>query len=157
VQLAAVIANGTVVLNQSQLLVAGTEFLLSDDPAVGGATDPTRLLIESAPLFQVLKTSQDLTGEPNVLRAGDTLRYTITVKNVGTDNATDALLRDLIPVNTIYVAGSTTLNGAPVADVGGTSALGSGLPINAPEDPTPGAMRAGPSSCRRRTSAADCR
>ena len=32
--------------------------------------------------------------DPTVLRAGDTLRYTITVKNVGTEDAIDASIRD---------------------------------------------------------------
>ena len=57
------------------------------------------------------KISTDLTGDPTVLLAGETLRYTITVQNIGTDDAVDAVLRDAIPVNTTYVAGSTTLNG----------------------------------------------
>jgi len=34
--------------------------------------------------------------------------------DVGTDNAVDAVVRDAIPTNTTYVAGSTTLNGEPV-------------------------------------------
>ena len=51
-----------------------------------------------------------------MLLAGETLRYTITVKNIGTDNAVDVALRDQIPANTTYVAGSTTLNGTAVAD-----------------------------------------
>ena len=33
--------------------------------------------------FLVQKISTDLTGDPNVLLAGETLRYTITVKNIG--------------------------------------------------------------------------
>ena len=116
VQLVPVIANGTAVLNQAQVLVAASELMRSDDPAIGGTQDPTAITIQSAPLFRVLKTSQDLTGETNVLRAGDTLRYTITVKNIGNANATDASIRDQIPTNTTYVAGSLRLNGAPLTD-----------------------------------------
>ena len=42
-----------------------------------------------------------------------------------------------------YVAGSTTLNGTPVPDGPcGSSPLVAGIAIYAPEDPTPGAMRA---------------
>jgi uncharacterized repeat protein (TIGR01451 family) len=153
VTLAPVIANGTDVLNQSQLLKAGTVVAQSDDPNVNGAADPTvegdedptRVRIVSAPAFQVLKTSTDLTGDPAVLLAGETLRYTITVKNVGNSDATDAVLRDQIPVNTTYVAGSTRLNGAVVADSGGMSRLVSGMPINSPGLP-PGTMRADASS-----------
>ncbi len=150
VTLAPVIANGTDVLNQSQLTVNGVAAALSDDPNINGPADPdvlgdedpTRVTIVSSPAFVVQKVSTDLTGDPNVLLAGETLRYTITVKNVGTAHATDVVLRDQIPVNTTYVAGSTTLNGAPVADAAGLSPLVNGLLIHSPADATPGAMPA---------------
>jgi uncharacterized repeat protein (TIGR01451 family) len=141
-QLVPVIDNGTVVLNQGRLMAGGTALLLSDDPAIAGTQDPTPIVIRSAPVFRVQKVSQDMTGDANVLLPGDTLRYTITVKNVGNANATDAVLRDQIPANTTYVAGSTRLNGTSVADVGGLAPFVSGLSIYAPENPTPGAMRA---------------
>jgi uncharacterized repeat protein (TIGR01451 family) len=146
-----VIANGVYVANQSQLLVLGALFALSDDPNVNGPADPfvvgdedpTRVQIVSAPMFRVQKRSADLTGDPAILLAGETLRYTITVQNVGTADATDASLRDAVPANTAYVPGSTTLNGTPVPDgPGGSSPLAAGIAIYAPEDPTPGAMRA---------------
>jgi uncharacterized repeat protein (TIGR01451 family) len=148
ITLAPVIADGTVVLNQSFFAIGGVNLLVSDDPnvngpadpAVPGDEDPTAITIESAPDFLVQKVSADLTDDPAVLRAGETLRYTITVRNVGTDHATDAVLRDQVPVNTAYVPGSTTLNGAAVADVGGLSPLVDGILINTPADPTPGVM-----------------
>jgi large repetitive protein len=141
-QLKPVIDNGTVVLDQAQVTLVGLELQKSDDPAIGGTQDPTPLLIASAPVFRVLKTSDDITGDPAVLRQGDSLHYTITVKNVGNDNAVDVMMRDQVPVNTTYVAGSTRLNGALVADVSGVSPLATGIQIYAPENPTPGAMRA---------------
>lgn len=148
--LAPVINSGTVVLNQAQLPTITNPPLNSDDPNVNGPDnpnvigdeDPTRTLIASAPVFRVQKTAQDLTGNPNVLLAGDHLRYTITVKNIGNENAINVSLRDMLPANTTYVAGSTRLNGAAVADVGGFSALQAGMLINAPENTAPGAMRA---------------
>lgn len=154
VTLAPVIANGTVVLNQSLFNVNGVTLALSDDPNVNGAADPavlgdedpTRVTIVSAPAFLVQKISTDLTGDPNILLAGETLRYTITVKNIGTDDAVDVVLRDQVPVNTTYVAGSTTLNGTAVADSAGLSPLVNGMLINSPADPTPGAMPADASS-----------
>ncbi|MDJ0851481.1 MAG: hypothetical protein QNK04_24155 [Myxococcota bacterium] len=154
VTLASVIANGTLATNQAQLLVDSVALADSDDPNVNGQADPvipgdedpTRVQIDSAPVFQVEKISDDLTGDPAVLLAGETLRYTITVKNVGDDNAVDATLRDDIPVNTTYVPGSTTLNGTAVPDVSGLPPFATGLLIQAPEDPTPGAMRADPSA-----------
>jgi large repetitive protein len=151
--LAPILANGSLVQNQAQLLVGASVVAQSDDPNVNGAADPeifgdedpTRILIESAPSFRVEKVSSYPDGDPAVLLAGERLRYTLTVKNIGTDDAADALLRDEIPANTTYVAGSTTLNGIPVADTAsGGSPLSDGILINAPENPTPGAMRADP-------------
>ena len=151
VTLVPVIDNGTLVLNQSQLLIGSDVVLaVSDDPNVDGAADPaisgdedpTRVRITSAPVFRVLKTSTDLTGDPAVLLAGETLRYTITVGNVGNSNARDVTLRDQVPVNTAYVAGSTTLNGVAVADSGGTSPLVQGMLVNASSSSTGGAIPA---------------
>src|SRR5262249_29984061 len=99
------ITNGTVVTNQSTLrLSTGTTLMLSDDPNVGGTADPTRVTIvaPTAPAFRVQKISTDLTGDPNVLIAGDTLRYTITVKNIGNADAANMTLRDAVPANTAY-------------------------------------------------------
>jgi len=151
VVLAPVIANGSYVTNQSNIQFAGLSVGLSDDPYLNGGADPniagdedpTTVLIESAPVFRLEKTSSYITGDPRVLLAGEMLRYTITAQNVGTDNATDVVLFDLLPASTSYVAGSTTLNGVTLAD----SASG-GLPLtdpvllNAPQDPTPGTMNA---------------
>ena len=79
-----------------------------------------------------------------MLLAGETLRYTITVQNIGTDNATGVEITDQVPANTAYVAGSTTLNGSALADnAAGTSPLTDGIAVNAPQDTTPGVMNAG--------------
>ena len=148
------IPGGTLATDQADLLINGAPFGLSDDPAVDGAADPffagdedpTVVLISSVVDFQVEKTSAYLDGDPAVLLAGERLRYTITVQNVGNADATDAMLRDAVPANTAYVAGSTTLNGNPVADVGGASPLATGIPLRAPapENQTPGFLRADP-------------
>ncbi|HKQ98370.1 MAG TPA: hypothetical protein VJV75_10875, partial [Candidatus Polarisedimenticolia bacterium] len=150
------IANGSVVTDQAELRLPNNSiFTVSDDPNVNGPADPlvpgdedpTRVTIVSAPDFRIQKISTDLTGNPNILLAGETLRYTITVANVGNQDAVNVLLRDAVPpVNTTYVPGSTTLNGAPVADVGGLSPLVNGLLIHPPSDPTPGSMPADPTA-----------
>ncbi len=102
-----------------------------------------RRSVGSAPTFRLQKTSKDLTGDPNVLRQGDTLQYTITAKNIGIENAKNVMLRDQVPANSSYVAGSTTLNGVAVADPAtGVSPLQNGILIHAPEDSTAGNMRA---------------
>src|SRR5204863_765895 len=128
----------------------GSTFAVSDDPGVNGAADPnvpgdedpTRLTIVSGPALLIQKISTDLTGDPNVLLAGETLRYTITVRNVGNADAVNVVLRDAVPANTTYVAGSATLNGAAVADVAGQSPLVSGMRINPPGSTTQGSMPA---------------
>ena len=153
VTLAGVIANGTNATNQSQLVVAGTTILDSDDPNVNGQAlplvpndeDPTQVAITSAPAFRVEKTSADLTADPAVLLAGETLRYTLRIENVGGDHSTDARLRDAVPVNTSYVAGSTTLNGVAVADAAGGGsplATATGIAIQSPGAPSSGVMLA---------------
>ena len=64
---------------------------------------------------------------------GNILEYTIIVKNLSTWNYTSATLYDNIPAGSAYVAGSTTLNGAPVADVGGIMPYANtGGPIRSP-------------------------
>ncbi len=145
-----VLASGSTVLNQAQFASATSPTFNSDDPNVNGPDnstvvgdeDPTRTTILSNPLWQVRKTSLDITGDPAVLRPGDRLRYTLTVKNIGTENAVGVSLRDLVPANTTYVAASTTLNGVALPDAAGISPLQAGMQVNAPENATPGAMRA---------------
>ena len=151
VTLSDVLDSGFSVLNQAELFAYGVPLAVSDDPnvnraddpQVNGDEDPTRTLISSAPLFEVWKTSDDVTDDPALLRAGDVLRYTITVKNVGSEHAVNTFLQDQIPANTSYVDNSTTLNGNPVPDpTPGTSPLQSGLSISAPDDSKPGSMPA---------------
>ena len=62
---------------------------------------------------------------------GAIVEYTITVQNNGLVT-TGAALTELVPANTTYVAGSTTLNGAAVSDVAGTMPYVSGGAISSP-------------------------
>jgi uncharacterized repeat protein (TIGR01451 family) len=137
-----VISSGTVVLNRAELTADNFYSFYSDDPNLPGDEDPTETLISSAPVFQVHKISTYMSGDPTVLMAGETLRYTITIKNIGNENAVNVSLRDFTPSNTTYVANSTTLNGNAVPDAGpGVNPLHTGILINAPENTTPGYMR----------------
>ena len=106
VRLVAALPNQSYVQNQAQAYISGVEVARSDDPNIGatapdplvlGDEDPTRVQITSAPRFRVLKTSTYLGASTTILRAGDRLRYTITVKNIGTENATGVSIRDQIP------------------------------------------------------------
>jgi len=143
ITLAPVITSGTVVLNQAEIVSANPNPILSDDPNVSGGADPTETLIASAPIFEVQKISTIMSGDPNVLMAGETLRYTITIKNIGNEDAVNVWLRDYTPANTTYVANSTTLNGNAVPDTSpGVNPLHAGILVNAPENTTAGYLRA---------------
>jgi uncharacterized repeat protein (TIGR01451 family) len=147
------LTNGTTVRNQASL--SGTDSNnktwsgVSDDPYINGKAtlgstgDPTPVTINSAPALRVLKTVQDITSGTSAVKAGDTLRYTIKVNNIGGENAVGVTLRDLVPSNTSYVDNSTTLNGQVVPDPSaGVSALQNGMLINSPANQTAGAMPA---------------
>lgn len=141
--LAPVISSGTAVLGQAEIALGNPVSIYSDDPAQAGDDDPTQTMIASAPDFRVLKTATVLSGDPNVLMAGETLRYTITIQNIGNEDAIDVRLRDITPAHTTYVANSTTLNGTVVPDpIAGVSPLEAGMPVHAPENTTSGYLRA---------------
>ena len=120
------IANGTIVRNQGSLAVPGFPPIPSDDlnnPGGTGSENPTRTQLGSAPAMEAEKTSRDLTGDANELVGGDTLRYTIVIRNVGDEPSVNTRFFDNVPGNTTYVPSSTTLNGVTVPDVGGASPL----------------------------------
>ncbi|MEO1202405.1 MAG: hypothetical protein AAFX10_06845, partial [Pseudomonadota bacterium] len=152
VTLAPSLPNGMIVSNQSEIVFNGIVVGLSDDPYVNGVAlpgvagdeDPTSFEIVSAPEFNIEKISTYLGSNPNVLFAGEDMRYTITVQNIGTDDANGVTLVDLLPASTAYIAGSTTLNGDPVADAAnGGLPLTDGIEINGADDPTQGVLNAG--------------
>ena len=63
------------------------------------------------------------------------LEYTIIIRNQYSSNLTNAVLYDYIPAGSSYVTGSTTLNGAVLADVNGTMPFaGTGRSIQSPNN-----------------------
>ncbi len=63
---------------------------------------------------------------------GTVLTYTITIPNTGLTGSTATTLTDVIPAGTTYIAGSTTLNGSPLADVSGAMPFATGALVNSP-------------------------
>jgi LruC domain-containing protein/uncharacterized repeat protein (TIGR01451 family) len=57
-------------------------------------------------------------ADPAELKTGDNVMYTVTVENVGNENATatDMVVTSTLPENMTYVENSGTLNGEPLAD-----------------------------------------
>jgi len=83
------------------------------------------------------KTAVKVAGStgPDV-RIGDTLEYTIVVRNGGTLTAGSVTFQDNIPAGTTYVAGSTTLNTVAVADAGGVMPfVQAGKSVGSPNQP----------------------
>lgn len=64
---------------------------------------------------------------------GAVIEYTIIVRNDGLAT-TGATLTEIVPANTAYVAGSTTLNGVAVSDVAGAMPYIGGGPISSPSE-----------------------
>jgi uncharacterized repeat protein (TIGR01451 family) len=69
-----------------------------------------------APLFDdanFTKTVTDLNG--GVVRPGDELLYTVTMKNNGQDHAIDCAMADTLPANVTYMPGSMQVTAGPLA------------------------------------------
>lgn len=98
-----------------------------------------------APTITSTKTVAKVAGSGGAfVTTGDTLEYTIQIRNTGTLNAAGVTLQDSVPVGTTYVAGSTTLNGAAVPDSGGMPFTTAAL-VNSPGEAA-GVLRVNDSS-----------
>jgi uncharacterized repeat protein (TIGR01451 family) len=74
-------------------------------------------------------TSENMNGGD--LKCGDTIKYTITISNIGTANQSDNPgneFEDPIPVNTTYVSGSATATSGTIAYTGGEITWNGGIP-----------------------------
>ncbi|MBD2868763.1 DUF11 domain-containing protein [Paenibacillus sp. IB182493] len=79
----------------------------------------------NAPLVTVAK-SANASGA----LVGDTIRYTVTVSNTGTANATNAILSDALPAGAAFASGSVTVGGVarPANDIAAGVPLGTLAP-----------------------------
>jgi len=128
---AASAAPGTKILNQAAIeSLEGTKDL-TDDPRTAVKSDATTLVVRAPASPDLSASAKAATPSHSPLRSGDRIRYEITVKNVGKADSTGTTVTDTIdPKISRYVAGSTTLNGRPVADPrGGRPPLDAGLKV----------------------------
>ncbi|MBI1294078.1 DUF11 domain-containing protein [bacterium] len=102
----------------------------TDDPATKTPGDPTLTPIKSDPALVLTKqVTLDVDADANNLpSAGDTLRYTVTVKNVGGGMAQALVLNDTPDANTTLVVGSVTTSQGSVT--GGNTAGDSAVAVN---------------------------
>lgn len=64
------------------------------------------------------KSYKNINGSTTV-NGGDTVVYTITVENIGNINAAGVYMYDYIPPSTVYIPGTTKMNGISIPDVSG--------------------------------------
>jgi uncharacterized repeat protein (TIGR01451 family) len=101
-----------------------------EDPTAASAGNPyldVGYAIPPLPEIVAQKDYADLDGD-GIVEPGDTLAYTITVRNTGAVTIfSGAIVSDTVPLNTTYVPNSTVLynptnpGGAPVPDNGATA------------------------------------
>ncbi|MCK5689539.1 DUF11 domain-containing protein, partial [Myxococcota bacterium] len=106
--------NGTVITNQATVTPAGFASVLSDDPDLGGTSDPTSFSVTSQATLTFTKSVEDLsTGTP--YSPGDTIRYHLIVTAGGDSPLRDLVLSDLIDSNlTNIVPLNGSLSGSDV-------------------------------------------
>ena len=93
----------------------------------------------SSPQVTITKTSSTPTAKP-----GDTITYTITVKNThATASVSSVTVIDPVPAYTTYTNGSTRLNGITVNGDGAVSPLIAGLLVDNNNARAPGAVATG--------------
>jgi uncharacterized repeat protein (TIGR01451 family) len=79
------------------------------------------------------KTVAKVSGSTGTaVAAGDTLEYTISIRNTGSVIAPGTTLQDNIPLGTTYVANSTTMNNVAVPDNAGVMPFVTNRRINGP-------------------------
>jgi uncharacterized repeat protein (TIGR01451 family) len=110
---------GTVVTNVADAayeIPASTVVLTAQSPPAQAA------VAQAAPAPAVTLTKSVVDVDGGTVRAGDLLEYTITAANGGDDTAQSVTVSDALPVQTSYVAGTTSVAGAAVTDAAGDDA-----------------------------------
>jgi len=104
--------NGTIIPNQANAAL-GMVVVASDDPGTPAANDPTNLLVQSRPILTVTKAVTNVTTPGPVFRPGNRIAYDITVRNSGSENATNVVLTDPLDarLTSIDVGTNGTLTG----------------------------------------------
>lgn len=92
--------------NQASITTAETS-VLTDDPAVDGAQDPTVIALGGIARVDASKTALLLIDQgAKDASAGDTLIYQVTVRNSGSEVTSDVVFEDLLDPNTTLDVGS---------------------------------------------------
>ena len=75
---------------------------LTDDPNVGGTTDPTSIALDAAPNLTIAKDDGSISVRP-----GDTIAYTLGFSNTGDQDASGVMISENLPMFTVFNAGAS--------------------------------------------------
>ncbi|MCB9642977.1 MAG: DUF11 domain-containing protein [Myxococcales bacterium] len=99
-QIAQGVPSGTRILNQATMTAQGLASPTpTDDPNTPTLDDPTAIVVGGQPILTATKTAQDTNGGDPA--PGDSITYTITVRNTGTQAATNVVVNDPVDTNTL--------------------------------------------------------
>ncbi|MBN2103075.1 DUF11 domain-containing protein [bacterium] len=118
----AVSSGGTAYMWAVRTIAAGTDdetedvsvFRMTSDDDSNETSDETGTTTVTAPILSLSKSVAVVGGGDAVPEA--TLRYTITIDNSGTGDASDVIIKDAIPAHTSYDTGTMTIDGSGVTD-----------------------------------------
>lgn len=126
------LTNGTVIRNQATISGGNFQTTVTDDPSTPTNDDSTNITVTSGPAFaETTKTVQDLNG--GSLAPGDTVRYTIVVRNTGTDVANNVIVTDAVDttkLNQIRPGQNGTITGNTITWNATTTPSLASIPIN---------------------------
>lgn len=99
------------------------------DPSTAGAGNPFLDLGTTVPPFpfpQLIKTAEEVADGDGIYEPGDTVRYTISVTNLGAVPLSELILSDELPSNVTYVPNTLEVGGVAQAD----DATGTPFPLD---------------------------
>jgi uncharacterized repeat protein (TIGR01451 family) len=95
------------IVNSGTVTSAELPPVATDDPALPGPADPTRIPVQARALLTFVKRAEVFDQDGNgAATAGDEILWNLRVANDGTTDADALLLRDVIPEATELVAGT---------------------------------------------------
>lgn len=131
----------TVNLSGATMATDGGGIVVNYSTSAGSGNETVTTVTSPAVTFtkevRNVTTGATYMGNGGTLQSGDILEYRITATPIpGAGNLANSLVVDEVPANTVFVSGSTTLNGIAVSDGAGatlpTTATNGGLQINSP-------------------------
>jgi len=101
----------TEIVNQALIESDELSDSVSDDPNGGGTDDPTILPVDAVPDLTITKDDGGVTATANGV-----VVYSLTYRNVGSQDATGVVITETVPANTTFNAASSTAGWVCVPD-----------------------------------------